>query len=37
VRAPEAAREHSFKFIVGSELRLTDGLRCVLLATDRAS
>jgi error-prone DNA polymerase len=37
VRAHEAAREHSFKFIVGSELRLTDGLRCVLLATDRAS
>ena len=37
VRAHEAAREHSFKFIVGSEFRLTDGLRCVLLATDRAS
>jgi error-prone DNA polymerase len=37
VRAHEAAREHAFKFIVGSELRLTDGLRCVLLATDRAS
>jgi error-prone DNA polymerase len=37
VRAHEAAREHSFKFIVGSEFTLTDGLRCVLLATDRAS
>jgi error-prone DNA polymerase len=37
VRAHETAREHSFKFIVGSEFRLTDGLHCVLLATDRAS
>jgi error-prone DNA polymerase len=37
VRAHEAAQEHSFQFIVGSEFTLTDGLRCVLLATDRAS
>jgi error-prone DNA polymerase len=37
VRAHETASEHSFKFIVGSEFRLTDGLHCVLLATDRAS
>jgi error-prone DNA polymerase len=35
VRAHLAAREHKLKLIVGSELRLADGLRCVLLATDR--
>jgi error-prone DNA polymerase len=35
VRAHAAAREHRLKLIVGSELRLVDGLRCVLLATDR--
>ncbi len=35
VRAHEAASEASFKFIVGSEFTLADGLRCVLLATDR--
>ena len=36
VRAHEAARGTALKFIVGSEFTLTDGLRCVLLATDRA-
>src|SRR5512133_4054177 len=36
VRAHVAAREHGLKLIVGSEFRLEDGLRCVLLATDRA-
>ena len=35
VRAHLAAREHEIKLIVGSELRLDDGLRCVLLVTDR--
>ena len=35
VRAHVAAREHGLKLIVGSEFRLEDGLRCVLLATDR--
>ena len=35
VRAHLAAREHELKLIVGSEFRLEDGLRCVLLATDR--
>ena len=35
VRAHGAARERGLKLIVGSELRLDDGLRCVLLATDR--
>ncbi|MBK7904266.1 MAG: error-prone DNA polymerase [Proteobacteria bacterium] len=36
VRAHVAAREHGLKLIVGSEFRLEDGLRCVLLARDRA-
>ena len=35
VRAHVAARERGLKLIVGSEFRLDDGLRCVLLATDR--
>jgi len=35
VRAHRAAREHGLKLLVGSEFRLDDGLRCVLLATDR--
>ena len=35
VRAHLAAREHGLKLIVGSEFRLEDGLRCVLLATNR--
>ena len=35
VRAHVAAREHCIKLIIGSELRLEDGLRCVLLAIDR--
>jgi len=35
VRAWEAAREFGLKLIVGSELRLDDGLRLVLLAADR--
>ena len=36
VRAHVAAREHGLKLIVGAEFRLEDGLRCVLLARDRA-
>jgi error-prone DNA polymerase len=36
VRAHVATREHRLKLIVGSEVRLEDGLRCVLLATNRA-
>jgi error-prone DNA polymerase len=36
VRAHVAAREHHLKLIVGSEFHLEDGLRCVLLATNRA-
>jgi len=36
VRAHVAAREHDVKLIVGAEFRLEDGLRCVLLARDRA-
>ena len=35
VRAHHAARERGLKLIVGSELRLEDGLHCVLLATNR--
>jgi error-prone DNA polymerase len=35
VRAHVAAREKNFKLIVGSEFRLRDGLRLVLLAPDR--
>ena len=37
VRAHEAAKELRFKFIVGSEFTLVDGLRFVLLATNRAA
>jgi error-prone DNA polymerase len=36
VRAHEAAKDAALKFIVGSEFALADGLRCVVLATDRA-
>jgi len=36
VRAHVAACEHGLKLIVGSEFHLEDGLRCVLLATDRS-
>ncbi len=36
VRAHVAAREHGLKLIIGSEFRLDDGLRCVLLATNRS-
>jgi error-prone DNA polymerase len=36
VRAHVAAREHDLKLIVGAEFCLDDGLRCVLLARDRA-
>ncbi len=36
VRAHVAAREHGIKLIIGAEFRLADGLRCVLLAQDRA-
>jgi error-prone DNA polymerase len=36
VRAHVAAKDHALKLIVGSEFRLEDGLRCVLLAQDRA-
>jgi error-prone DNA polymerase len=35
VRAHVAARERDLDLIVGSEFRLEDGLRCVLLATNR--
>jgi error-prone DNA polymerase len=35
VRAHVAMREHGPKLIVGSEIALQDGPRCVLLATDR--
>jgi error-prone DNA polymerase len=35
VRAHVAAKEPPFRVIVGSELQLEDGPRCVLLATDR--
>ena len=35
VRAHVAARDRKFKLIVGSEFRLADDLRCVLLATSR--
>ncbi|MGB5621650.1 MAG: PHP domain-containing protein, partial [Gammaproteobacteria bacterium] len=35
VRAWQAARESELELIVGSEFRLEDGLRLVLLATDR--
>src|SRR5512147_2283139 len=37
VRAHVAAREHRLKLIVGTELVLDDGLKVVLLATDRDS
>ena len=36
VRAHVAAKESGLKLIVGAELRLDDGLRCVLLAQNRA-
>ena len=35
VRAHVAARQHGCRLIVGTELTLADGLRCVLLATSR--
>jgi error-prone DNA polymerase len=35
VRAHVAAREHGIRLLVGSEFRLADGLRCVLLPVDR--
>lgn len=35
VRAHVAARNHKFKLIIGSELRLQDGLRLILYATNR--
>ena len=35
VRAHRAARERGLPLLVGSEFRLDDDLRCVLLATDR--
>ncbi len=35
VRAHEAARTHGLKLIIGSEIRLDDGLKLVLLATNR--
>jgi error-prone DNA polymerase len=37
VRAHVAARGQRCRLITGSELTLADGLRCVLLATDRAA
>ena len=35
VRAHEAAGEHGLKLIIGSEIRISDGLKLVLLAADR--
>lgn len=35
VRAHLAARDHQLKLLLGTELKLQDGLRLVLLATDR--
>jgi len=35
VRAHVAARDLDLKLVIGSELRLADGLRCVLLVTNR--
>jgi error-prone DNA polymerase len=37
VRAHQAAKKAALQFIVGSELELEDGLRLILLATDRLS
>jgi error-prone DNA polymerase len=37
VRAHIAAKEHNLHLIIGSEFTLQDGIRFVLLATDRAS
>jgi len=37
VRAHEAARDCGLKLIIGTEITLDDGLKLVLLATDRAS
>lgn len=37
VRAHVAAKQHGLPLIIGSEFRLDDGLRFVLLATERAS
>lgn len=37
VRAHLAARKHAIKLIIGSEFVLEDGLKLVLLATDRSS
>jgi error-prone DNA polymerase len=37
VRAHVAAKEHKLKLIVGTEVKLADGPKLVLLATDRAS
>ena len=37
VRAHVAAKEHGLPLIVGSEIRLEDGLKLVLLAPDRAA
>ena len=37
VRAHVAAREHGIQLIIGTELRLEDSLKLILLATDRAS
>jgi error-prone DNA polymerase len=36
VRAHEAAKPHKIKLLIGSELRLADGMRLVLLAQNRA-
>jgi error-prone DNA polymerase len=37
VRAHEAAKEHGLPLIVGTEIVLADGMKVVLLASDRAS
>ena len=37
VRAHTAAKEHKLNLIIGSEFQLEEGIRFILLATDRAS
>jgi error-prone DNA polymerase len=37
VRAHQAAREHELQLLLGTELRLDDGLRLLLLVTDRGA
>jgi error-prone DNA polymerase len=37
VRAHKAAKQHGFKFIIGTEIKIDDGPRLVLLVTNRES